>query len=143
MKCFNYKYLLLIIFSLASFLFVSCREEIISPKNNSGNVNEPYKSSFRNSYTFILNAENLSQFVIDYPTINYSSSRIFISVLDYVAGSVEVVLLTKTRELVYRNRLAAGNTGEYAAVDGIKPEIVEFHFNKFSGKIKFQLTGIF
>lgn len=143
MKSANYKYLLLTILNLTSFLFVSCREEIISPRNNSGNVNEPYKSSFRNSYTFILNAENLSQFVIDYPTINYSSSRIFISVLDYASGSVEVVLLTKTREVVYRNRLAEVNTGEYAAVDGIKPEIIEFHFNKFSGKIKFQLTGIF
>lgn len=143
MKSAYYKYIPLVILNIAILAFNSCREEVISPKNNSGNVNEPYKSSFRNSYTFILNAENLSQFVIDYPTINYSSSRIFISVLDYVAGSVEVVLLTKTREVVYRNKLAAGNTGEYAAVDGIKPEIIEFRFNQFSGKIKFQLTGIF
>ena len=142
MKIENRKYWALIIFFLAAFIFNSCREEIISPKNNSGNLNEPFKSSYRNSYTFILNAENISQTVVDYPTISYSNSRIFVSVLDHGSGSVEVVILTKSREVLYRNKLVKNNNGSYGVVEGIKPEIIEIYLNKFTGKLKFQLTGI-
>lgn len=142
MKKEDPKYLALIIFVLTSLMFTCCREEVISPKNNFGNVNEPYKSSSRNSYTFILNAENLSQFVVDYPSIIYSNSRIFVSVIDYASGSVEVVVLTKSREVIYRNKLVEDNNGLYETVKGIRPEIIEFHLNGFTGKLKFQLTGI-
>lgn len=142
MKKENHKYSALIIFILAAFIFNSCRDEVISPKNNSGNVNEPFKSSFRNSYTFILNAENLSQMVVDYPSISYSNSRIFVSVLDHAAGSVEVVILTKSRQVLYRNKLLEDNNGSYGVVEGIKPEIIEIYLNEFTGKLKFQLTGV-
>lgn len=142
MKKGNHKYSVLIVFILVAFIFNSCREEVISPKNNSGNVNEPFKSSYRNSYTFILNAENLSQMVVDYPSISYLNSRIFVSVLDYTSGSVEVVILTKSREVLYRNKLVEDNNGSYGIVEGIKPEIIEIHLNDFTGKLKFQLTGI-
>src|SRR3989304_5987016 len=142
MKKENHKYFAVIIFILAAIVFYSCREEVISPKNNSGNVNEPYRSSFRNSYTFILNAENLSQNVIDYPSISYSNSRIFVSVLDHTAGSVEVIILTKSRQVLYRNKFVEDNNGSYGIVEGIKPEIIEIYLNGFTGKLKFQLTGI-
>ena len=142
MKKENHKYSVLIVFLITAFIFNSCREEIISPKNNSGNINEPYKSSHRNSYTFILNADNISQTVVDFPSITYSNSRIFISVLDHSSGSAEVVILTKTRQVLYRNRLAEDNNGSYGFVEGIKPEIIEIYLNEFTGKLKFQLTGV-
>ncbi|NWF89416.1 MAG: hypothetical protein HXY50_08120 [Ignavibacteriaceae bacterium] len=142
MKTFNYKILNIAVIIFTMLVITTCREEVISPRNNSGNINEPYKSSIRNSYTFILNAENLSQLVVDYPTINYFSSRIFISVLDYSSGSFEVVLFTKSREIVYSTKLSEESSGKYASVDGVRPEIVEFKFNNFSGKLKFQLTGV-
>ena len=129
----------LVIVSVISF---SCREEIISPQNKSGNVNEPYKSSNRNSYTFILNADNISQTVIDYPSITYSNSRIFISLADYITGSVEIVIATKAKQVLYRNRLTENNNGSYGVVEGIKPEVIEIYFNDFTGKLKLQLTGI-
>ena len=142
MKKENHKYSALIVLIITAFIFNSCREEIISPKNNSGNLNEPYKSSYRNSYTFILNADNISQTVVDFPSITYSNSRIFVSVLDHTGGSVEVVILTKTRQVLYRNRLAEDNNGSYGVVEGIKPEIIEIYLNSFTGKLKFQLTGV-
>lgn len=142
MKIKNHKYWALVVFILSAFIVNSCREGIISPKNNSGNVNEPYKSSFRNSYTFILNAENLSQMVIDFPSISYSSSRIFVSVIDHSSGSVEVVILTKSREVLYRNKLVEDNNGSYGVVEGTKPEIIEIRLTEFTGKLKIQLTGI-
>lgn len=129
----------LVIVSVISF---SCREEIISPQNKSGNVNEPYKSSNRNSYTFILNADNISQTVIDYPSITYSNSRVFISLADYITGSVEIVIATKAKQVLYRNRLTENNNGSYGVVEGIKPEVIEIYFNDFTGKLKLQLTGI-
>lgn len=135
----KYFFFWLVIVSVISF---SCREEIISPKNKSGNVNEPYKSSNRNSYTFILNADNISQTVIDYPSITYSNSRIFISLADYITGSVEIVIATKAKQVLYRNRLTENNNGSYGVVEGIKPEVIEIYFNGFTGKLKLQLTGI-
>lgn len=142
MKKGNHKYSVLIIFIIAAFIFNSCREEVISPNNNFGNINEPFKSSSRNSYTFILNAENLSQMVVDYPSMSYSNSWIFVSVLDYTTGSVEVVILTKSREVIYRNKLVEDNNGSYGKVEGIKPEIIEIYLNGFTGKLKFQLIGV-
>lgn len=136
------KYLILPILIGTVSQFTACREEIISPKNNSGNVNEPYKSSHQNSYTFILNAENISQKVIDYPDISHSNSRVFISLSDCISGSVEVIILTKSREVLYRNKLLEDNNGSYGVVNGIKPEILEIYFNEFTGKLKFQLTGV-
>ncbi len=142
MKEENHKYYLLIVFILSAFILNACREEVISPKNNSGNINEPYKSSYHNSYTFLLNAESISQMVIDYPDISYSNSRIFISVVDHVYGSVEITVLTNSREVLYWNKLVADDNGSYGFVEGIKPDIIEFHFTSFTGKLKFQLTGV-
>ena len=142
MKKENHKYWAFFIFILAAVIFNSCREEIISPNNNSGNVNEPYKSNYWNSYTFILNSENLSQNVIDYPRISYINSRIFVSVLNHTSGSVEIVILTKSREVLYRKRLEEDNNGSYGILEGIKPEIIEIYLNEFTGKLKFQLTGV-
>jgi hypothetical protein len=142
MKSEKNKYLVLLTLLLSAVIFNSCREEIISPKNNSGNVNEPFKSSYQNSYTFILNAESISQNVVDYPRISYSNSRIFISVLDHNSGSVEVVILTKTREVLYRAKLVEDNNGSYGVVEGTRPEIIEMYLNNFTGKLKFQLTGV-
>jgi len=142
MKNKKHKYWALIFLILAAIMVNSCREEIISPKNNSGNVNEPYKSNSRNSFTFILNAENLSQKVVDYPTINYSNSRIFVSVLDHGSGSVEVVILTKSREVIYRNKLVDDDNGSYGVVEGIRPGIIEIDLRDFTGKVKVQLTGL-
>lgn len=141
MKNMDTKYLLLWLI-ITSAIFFSCREEIISPKNNSGNVNEPYKSSYQNSYTFILNAESISQSVVDYPRISYSTSRIFLSVQDHNSGSVEVVILTNSREVLYRNKLVEDNNGSYGVLEGNRPEIIEMYLNNFTGKLKFQLTGV-
>lgn len=127
---------------LTTFVITSCREEIISPENNGGNVNEPYTSNTRNSYTFIIDAQNLSQYVIDYPNINYFNSKVFVSVADYSAGSVEILVLNKSRDVLYRNKLNKTTVGEYAEVEGVLPAVLEFRFNNFSGKIKFQLTGV-
>ena len=80
--------------------------------------------------------------VVDYPRISYLNSRIFISVLDHSSGSVEVLILTKSREVLYRNRLVDDNNGSYGIVEGSKPEIIEIYFNGFTGKLKFQLTGV-
>lgn len=136
-----YKYFYWLLLGVIVLVY-SCREEIISPNNNSGNVNEPYKSSKRNSYTFVLNAENISQSVIDYPDISYSSSRVFISVADHASGSVEIIVLTNSRDILYRSVVNEDNEGLYGTVQGIRPAIIEINLNNFTGKLRFQLTGL-
>lgn len=140
MKFLKLKYPLPII--CLTILLNGCREEIINPENNSGNVNEPYRSNQSNAYTFILNANNISQKVIDYPRITYPNSRIFISVLDYSSGSAEITILSQTREIIFKSILVEDNKGTYKFVQGIRPDMIEINFNNFTGKLNFQLRGI-
>jgi hypothetical protein len=128
--------------TLLTLALISCREEIISPKNDSGNVNEPYKSNIGNSYTFILNAQDLSQKVIDYPLFSYTSSSIFISVLDHNSGSVEITLLSRSKQIIYKNKIFREENGSYSRLQGTVPEIIEINLSEFTGKLKIQLTGI-
>lgn len=114
----------------------------MDPENNSGNVNEPYRSSQSNSYTFILNADKISQKVIDYPRITYPNSRIFISVLDYSSGSVEITVLSQTKEILFKSILVEDNKGTYKFLQGTIPDMIEINFTNFTGKLKFQLRGI-
>lgn len=134
------KYLFLII--CVTILLNGCREEIIHPENNSGNVNEPYRANQSNSYTFILNADKISQKVIDYPRITYPNSRIFISVLDYSSGSVEITVLSQTKEILFKSILVEDNKGTYKFLQGTRPDMIEINFTNFTGKLKLQLRGI-
>lgn len=140
MKNKKLKYLIPLL-CLAGLQF-ACREEIISPKNNSGNINEPFKSSHTNSYTFIINAERISQKIIDYPRISYFNTRIFISFLDFSAGSVEISVLSNSNEVLFKRVFVETNDGLYSLLQGVKPHVVEINFINFTGKLKFQLTGI-
>ncbi|MBT8387286.1 MAG: hypothetical protein KJO12_07720, partial [Ignavibacteria bacterium] len=41
-------------------MVVSCREDILHPDDFAGSINEPVQLISRNSYTFIINAKDLS-----------------------------------------------------------------------------------
>lgn len=136
------KYTLLILLFLSGLMLLSCREEIISPNNDAGNLNEPYKSNNGNSYTFILNSQDLTQKVIDYPLFSYTSSSVFVSVLDHNSGSVEIIMISKSRQVIYKNKISSDENGSYSRLQGTVPEMIEINLNDFTGKLKIQLTGI-
>ena len=54
-------YLIIITGLLLILIFIpSCREDIIAPGNAAGNINQPVRLKSGLSYTFLINAENIS-----------------------------------------------------------------------------------
>ena len=65
----NLKKIKIFLYSLL-LIFFSCREEIISPDNPTGNINEPFLTRTGNSYIFSINASNITAMKNNSPNIN-------------------------------------------------------------------------
>jgi hypothetical protein len=121
-------------------LVISCREDIIHPDEFAGNVNEPVQINSRNSYTFIINAKDLSMNVSALPSFNTSLARISVTLIDYESGNVNVSV--KDLNDVERFRyFADGDVSLFTEViDGYLPKTIEIQMQKLSGKLKVKLT---
>ncbi len=132
------KYFIQIIFF--SILFISCREEVISPGNPAGNINEPYASRTKFSYSFTINADNITQTVIDNTYLNTARARIFASVSDYSSGNVEIILKNQSNHLIYSTTIESNTTGRFNEFEGYQPDIITIKFVDFTGKFRVTLT---
>mgnify|MGYP003503156825 FL=1 len=65
------------IYLISIFVLTSCREDIISPGNIAGNVNEPIQENKLNYYTFLINADKLSANFSAKTNFNYSTTKKF------------------------------------------------------------------
>ena len=132
-----------IIFSIISILLFSCREGIIEPEILVEKVNDPVQINERDSYTFLLNADSFSMNLTVFPSINSSTSRINITLIDYRSGYAKITLKDYEDRERY-SYLAAGNVELYSElIDGYIPETVNIRTENFSGKIKINLREIF
>lgn len=122
------------------FLFVSCREDIVYPDKFVGNINEPVQTNLRNSYTFIINARDLSTNVAAFPTFSGTLARVSVTLIDYKSGYVSVSV--KDFNQVERFRYFANNDiNLYTEVlAGYMPNIIEIKMQALSGKLKVQLS---
>ncbi len=124
-------------------LFVSCRENIITPDNFANNINEPILISEPNSYTFFINAENITIDVVNNTSFSSTTSRITISIVNYSSGSVSVRVID--RQSISRFNYF-GNDEESLfteALSGYIPQSVGIRTFNFSGKLKVRLTKTF
>lgn len=126
-------------FIMLFFILTSCREDIVQPQEFATNVNEPVESKYWNSYTFLLNAENLSIDVTNNPQISSLTTRITISIIDYSSGYIHISLLDP--DLVSRfNYLGNEEERHFSEViEGFLPRLGIRTFN-FTGKVKVQLS---
>ncbi len=133
-----------IIFFVAVFLlFISCREIVVAPDNFAANVNEPILINETNSYTFIINAKNISIDVINNTVFNSNRSRISITIVDYSSGYVTIRVVDRQQN----NRFSYfGNDDEdffTQLLNGYIPASVGITAVDFSGKLKIQLNRTF
>ncbi len=136
----NYFCLLITILLL---LFVSCREDIITPDNFASNINEPILISEPNSYTFFINAENITIDVVNNASFSSTMSRITISIVDYSSGSVNVRVIDP-QSISRFNYFGSDDESLFTeALNGYVPQSVGIKTFGFSGKLKVQLTKTF
>src|SRR5512143_3248615 len=100
MKIVNRKiYLTLISIML---ILSSCREDIIPPNTPSSNLNEPVRLVSGSSYTFILNANNISTTYRDYSGLSGTHSMINISLTDYKSGTVIFHIYSNSDQVLFQ-----------------------------------------
>ncbi len=124
---------------LTAILLSSCREDVIAPGNEAGNVNQPVRLKSGSSYTFIINAENISTSFFDYSGVNSSHSQLLLSLEDYSQGRAGFNIYDTGNRLVYQKLMTENVKPISASLDGITPVYLEITFNNFSGKLRIQV----
>ncbi len=138
MRLFNK--IFLSVFVLASLTFQSCREEIISPGNPAGNINEPVFESYIDFYTFKINASNATLSLSDYTYFNANINYLSFSVIDHSSGSADLMLWTRNNLKIYDTRLSKDFSRTTVIIDGNIPELIQIKLNDFTGKVSIQLS---
>ena len=131
------------LFVTVILLSISCREDIIAPDNFATNVNEPILINESNSYSFVINAQNISIDVINNTNFSTNTSRISITIVDYSSGYVSVRIIDKQSN----NRFSYfGNDDQdffTEALNGYVPASVGIKAVDFSGKLKIDMNRTF
>jgi len=124
-------------------LFLSCREDILTPDNLATNVNEPILQNESNSYSFVLNAQNISIDVVNNTYFSANTSRISITIVDYSSGYVSVRIIDKQTNS--RFSYFGNDEEDYfsESLIGYVPASVGIKAVDFSGKLKIEINRTF
>jgi hypothetical protein len=127
-----------------SFLLIlsGCREEIISPGNFAGNINEPITFNSSTYYSFIINAEDISTELIDYTYLYGLKSSCYVTILDYEKGNVEIIIAGRSSQILFHRRYSDNIPSSAIILEGNSPEIVQIKMSDFTGKLKFELNKL-
>jgi hypothetical protein len=118
----------------------SCREEIIPPNNPTGNMNQPVKEVTLNSYSFLINAGDITYNLYDYVRFENSRAQVYLSIFDYNSGSVEISLIGKSKRVIYSKKVESDLNGEYFRITNEIPDAVIINFKDFTGKFKLTVS---
>jgi hypothetical protein len=124
-------------------LFISCREDIIAPDNFATNVNEPILVNESNTYSFVINAQNISINVVNNTNFNAHKSRVSITIIDYTSGSVRIRIIDEQSNSRFSYY---GNDEEdlfTEPLNGYVPASIGIRAVDFSGKLKIELNKTF
>jgi hypothetical protein len=133
-----------IIFILIILLsIISCREEVIEPNNFVGNVNEPIQINQRNSYTFLVNAQELSMNLSANASFNSASTRITITLRDHKSGYVSIIIRDSQNNERYRHTQTEDVSSYSNAINGFIPNTIHIVAVDFSGKLRIELYDVF
>lgn len=119
--------------------FTSCREEIIPPFTPSGNINEPVQQITADSYSFTINAQSISDSLIDHTFFKFSNSRLYLSLFGHLSGAVELTIYDRGRNIIYRSTLDRNFQSPSLALKGSIPDVVQIFFTRFTGKFTIQI----
>lgn len=129
----------LVIVLLYAALLSSCREDVVAPGNPAGNINQPIRLKSNSSYTFIINADNISTTLLDYSGISSRHSKLFLVLDDYKQGRASFNITEYSNQLVYQRQLSENLDQMTVSLEGSTPDIINIRFTSFTGKLKIQL----
>lgn len=132
-------FLLFLVFCL--IVISSCREEIIHP-DSPGNINEPLLTITNNSYTFVINAINMSNTVIDKTFLQAIKTSVYSIITDHASGYVEVKILTSNDNVIFNKIYSDDTGGTFDNIDGFQPDKINLKFNNFTGQLRLRLSKI-
>lgn len=121
----------------------SCREEIIAPDNLVGNINEPVQLRERNSYVFLLNAENLTMGLSVPLYFSSARTRFNVSLIGYESGYANISVQDVNNLERFRYYAAEEVSYHTELLDGYIPSTININTDSFSGKIKIEFRKIF
>lgn len=130
---------LLLVILIISF---SCREEIIEPDNMVGNINEPVQLTERNSYSFLLNAKNLTMSLSVPIYFSSARTRFNVRLIDYESGYINVSVQDLSNIERFRYYMAEEVSYHTELLDGYVPTTININTDNFSGKIKIEFRKI-
>ena len=125
---------------ILSFVFVSCREEIVPPNNIAVNINEPIQTRTGNSYIFSINADKITATITDNTLLDTFKSRIYSVLADYSSGYVELKVKTSRNNVLYSKVFDNDTRGTLENIEGSQPDIIVINFQNFTGKLKITLS---
>jgi hypothetical protein len=120
----------------------SCREEIIEPDNMVGNINEPVQLTERNSYSFLLNAKNLTMSLSVPIYFSSARTRFNVRLIDYESGYINVSVQDLSNIERFRYYMAEEVSYHTELLDGYVPTTININTDNFSGKIKIEFRKI-
>ena len=126
----------LAILSIVFILFSSCREEIIEPDNFVENVNEPVQINERNSYIFLLNAQDFSMNLSVPASFNSFRTRFNVTLIDYESGYISIAVKDYDQQERFRYFVAEDVSFHSDLLDGYVLKTININTVNFSGKIK-------
>jgi hypothetical protein len=128
----------ILLLSALLLIFVSCREEVIEPDNFVENVNEPVQINERNSYIFLLNAQDFSMNLSVPAYFNSIRTRFNVTLLDYRSGYISIAVEDFEEHERFRY-FGAEDVSYYSdLLDGYILKTINIRTVNFSGKIKIE-----
>ena len=124
-------------------MVISCREDIIHPDEFAGNVNEPVQLKSRNSYTFIINAKDLSMNISALTSFNTTLARISVTLIDHEAGYVNISVKDFNNIERFRYFVDEDVSLFTEVIDGYLPNTIDIRMQELSGKLRVQLSRAF
>ena len=116
--------------------FSACREEIIEPDNFVENVNEPVQINERNSYIFLLNAQDFSMNLSVPASFNSFRTRFNVTLIDYESGYISITVKDYDQQERFRYFVAEEVSFHSDLLDGYVLKTINISTVNFSGKIK-------
>jgi hypothetical protein len=120
----------------AVITFLSCREEIITPGNFAGNINEPLQFRELDYYNFLINCKDATFKVIDFPSFTTNQAKVSLQLDEYQSGSVYIKIVDTDTSIVYKILLNGNAEEKDVKLRGNIPDKIEMDFRYFTGNLK-------
>ncbi len=132
-----------IILLLISIVTPSCRDDIYDPNGSESNVNEPLVTNNPDSFSFILNAKNITYYVVNKTRLSDPYTSLSINVDKYKSGYASISISDTVLNASFYVTMDSSNTNVATKLTNYIPERVAIQFHNFTGKLNILLTSAY